>query len=281
MKKNIKLCVFDLDGTLLNSNSLLSTENIKTCTKWQKENKIITIATGRAFENSVNFVKELSLDKNAGFLISNNGAQIYDFKKEKFIFSAPFNKEEYLKIWEYLSSFPTIFLFFFDGHNQIMYHNKVSKYDEEINLHINYHCFSPYHMSPKMINKADLEKLSIPFFKLLVIFNNEEQIKSFKSWLNENNINLELFIMSNNLVFEITTTNVNKGNAVLKLCKYLNLKNDEVLVAGDNGNDVSMFQIFKNSFTTANYNPVVLPYVKTIFKKTNDHHIAKMIDESI
>lgn len=53
-------------------------------------------------------------------------------------------------------------------------------------------------------------------------------------------------------LMEMTAFGVNKGNAVHWLAEYLNLKDEEVAVYGDGGNDLQMLSMFEHSYAPTN-----------------------------
>ena len=70
----MKLVVSDLDGTLLNNESVVSEETKEIIKKLRAKGIEFAIATGRSF-NSANKIREsMGIDI---FLICNNGANIY------------------------------------------------------------------------------------------------------------------------------------------------------------------------------------------------------------
>ena len=52
----------------------------------------------------------------------------------------------------------------------------------------------------------------------------------------------EKFIDNSTIYFDIANIDSNKGNAVNKLLKILNIKKDETIAIGDDNNDLSMFE---------------------------------------
>lgn len=53
-------------------------------------------------------------------------------------------------------------------------------------------------------------------------------------------------------MFEITAADVNKGEAVSWFASYLGIRDDEVAVYGDGGNDIVMLERFEHAYATAN-----------------------------
>jgi hydroxymethylpyrimidine pyrophosphatase-like HAD family hydrolase len=63
-----------------------------------------------------------------------------------------------------------------------------------------------------------------------------------------------------------------KGNAIHFLLNYLNLSSQRVIVAGDSGNDRSMFAAFPRGIVVANAQPELLQLRATA---SPDHYFAR------
>ena len=86
------------------------------------------------------------------------------------------------------------------------------------------------------------------------------------------------------VVNEITPFNCNKGEGLKYYCDYLKINHDDVIVVGDSGNDISMFNLFhENSYCMAKSYPSVKKYAahtisrvhkldKLVLKKGEENH---------
>lgn len=96
MLNEVKLLVFDLDGTLLNSDKNITIETKKEIQRAAKQGIKICLASGR-------FEKMMYLEKNildcVDFMISSNGAQICDFKNN-IIYKNSLNKDDFINVFE-------------------------------------------------------------------------------------------------------------------------------------------------------------------------------------
>ena len=90
-----KLMAIDLDGTLLNSVGEISKRNREALEKAINKGIAIILASGRTIDSIKNFASELS---STNYLISGNGAAVYDIKNEKIIYSNFLSKEKVLQI---------------------------------------------------------------------------------------------------------------------------------------------------------------------------------------
>ena len=92
-----KLMAIDLDGTLLNSYGEVS-EKTRIALKTAKEKGTeIVLASGRPTSSTESLAIELGIDN---YLISGNGAAVYDIKNQKIIYDRFLTKEQVLNIAE-------------------------------------------------------------------------------------------------------------------------------------------------------------------------------------
>jgi len=79
----IRLFVSDLDGTMLSNTKTISEENKEAILKAQQQGCRIILATGRTLESTLAYAKTLQLDLYGGYLVINNGQQLYDMTTHK------------------------------------------------------------------------------------------------------------------------------------------------------------------------------------------------------
>lgn len=69
---------------------------------------------------------------------------------------------------------------------------------------------------------------------------------------------------------EMSNSNATKALAVKQYLDYLKIKHDNVMVVGDSGNDVSMFETFPNSFCMAQASDEIKGKAKHIIRRVNE-----------
>ena len=90
-----KLVAIDLDGTLLTSTGEV-TENTRIALKKAKEQGVeVVLSSGRPISSTESLAVELGVDN---YLISGNGAAVFDVKEQKIIYDRFLTKEQVLKI---------------------------------------------------------------------------------------------------------------------------------------------------------------------------------------
>jgi len=240
-----KYLATDLDGTLLHPKSqetYVCNDNTKIVNKF---NNRVIIISGRNPQFIIGICNELKLPHT---FVACNGALIYENGKN--IFTSTINGKIILDILEYIQkNFTNYYIILFDK-NGALY----SIFDnEKIVIEREEKAFKSY---PKLSYKTNKNIDEIN----RLISNNEiikvnfivakEQQSLLLSYLETNYQKLSLAICSNSV--EITNENVNKGLSLQRLTHHLNINDNDVYVIGDDGNDLSMFNLYKNSFLIKN-----------------------------
>ena len=90
-----KFVAIDIDGTLLNSKSELTARNMNALKEASSKGVYIVLTSGRMTTVIQNFCREIGADK---FLISENGASIFDLQKNETIYKRYIPKDTVLEI---------------------------------------------------------------------------------------------------------------------------------------------------------------------------------------
>ncbi len=233
----IKLIASDMDGTLLNKDGTIHERNISAIKKAIEKGIIFVPATGRA-NNTI--PSQIFEHFTVRYNLSSNGAAVYDRHKNKFIYKNCMDKETVLKLIEYISSYDVIIEVYINGNGY--FNKKLIDNFEEYNINPS---FIKIYKNIKIPvenlfdivekNPNDVEKINIPWIKPEVRKVLLENLK--KDWGNKIYITSSL---STNI--EICSKTANKGDGLYNLCELLNIKPEEVIVFGDNFNDLEMLQ---------------------------------------
>ena len=90
-----KLLAIDLDGTLLNSYGEVSLKTKQALKKAKQQGIEVVLSSGRTIDSVKNLATELEVDN---YLISGNGAVVYDIQKDQIIYNRFINNEKVLQI---------------------------------------------------------------------------------------------------------------------------------------------------------------------------------------
>ena len=97
----IKVLICDLDGSLMNpSSGLYVKEEIKEkLIEIQKKGIQIVLNSARVFQGVHPLALQIQMDQFGGYVISSNGAHVYDVRKQKTVFEYPINKSLCTELW--------------------------------------------------------------------------------------------------------------------------------------------------------------------------------------
>lgn len=237
----IKLIALDLDGTLLDSNGIISNKTCDAIKEAVKRGIEIVPATGR---NIGLICEEIKAIDGIRYAITSNGAAVIDIREERVIFSNFINLDILKRIIDLIKNYPIVIELYADGHAYV--DRDVFDNPEKYNLNENQiHLMSYNHiLIDNFFNLIDeskdtnwikcVEKINIPFL------NEDIKKKVLKNLSDEVN---EIKITSSgkdNL--EINISSANKGNGLEKLVNILGIRLEEVAAIGDNNNDIEMIE---------------------------------------
>ncbi len=287
-----KLVAIDLDGTLLNSYGEVS-ENTRKALKKAKENGTeIVLSSGRPISSTESLAVELGVDN---YLISGNGAAVYDIQNQKILYDRFLTKQQVLdiaKMCEENSFFYNVYtedevIASSLNYNILFYHKENIKKVEEKRTHINI-----VQNIEEYIKQSGKEK----FLKITVCDESKFIFNSIMKRLKEiQGIDvLEIAYMSRKKIkdgtndvdiqyyyTEITNENVNKWTAIQYLLDKLNIRPKEVMAIGDNFNDKEMIEEAGLGVVMGNSNPKMKEIGDVIVADNNSEGVLEAINKYI
>lgn len=278
---NVDTLIFDLDGTLLNSEKKVLPSSIEAIKKIHHLNKKAMIATGRPWYFTKQIIHDVNLDP---LVISCNGALIYDMNKQKVVYKKPIKKTIAKHFYEYLIKNKVNFLIYTDLE---MFAYKGLESSEWINwLHQQNNSFDDQNkFSLTLINyQLDIDKYDV--IKFLVIdseLNSEKQkiiLKELQTYAN--NWRQEVYLIkSQKTVIDIMPADCFKGKAIAELGNLNLLDINKTVVFGDEVNDLSMFENVKYSVAMGNSNQEIKEAATFVTDSNNENGIANFINKYI
>lgn len=261
----IKMIVTDLDGTLLNEKGIVSRFTRKQLKKYKDKGLIITIATGRIYSMAVDALKSI---KYVDYIITDNGACVYDIKEKKYIYSNYIGRDIVKNIYNMFNE-RIKYINFCDK-------NYVFKYTEEkINLPRRFKIINSY-------KKIDSKAKDITHITIAAKINDE--IFDVDKMIKENYPTLEPVIMqdsfANDKWLDIQVKNCNKLNTIKWLTNKKSIEKDEIIVFGDGLNDIEMVAAFPNGVAMNNALDEVKKNAKYITEYSNNQNgVALFLEE--
>lgn len=286
----IKLIVSDMDGTLFNSNQEISPYNLAAIQNARKNGVQFMIATGRSMETMQPTIDRYELQCN---LILMNGAEVRD---ESHNIISTMNIDEMVlpditKRLEQMGYVPEI-----TTNNGV----QMCGTTEQMELTMGYRMMCLDRTHTLTLDKAielgkdsvfmnvltrneSLEELLAKKLEMrkIIVFHPDREVndKNRKQLIKEfPHLSIVSSYPEN---IEINAKTAKKGLALEVAIEKLGFTKDEIAVFGDGLNDVSMFELFPNSYAPANAELEVKRKAKEVIPSNNDDGVGKKINELI
>ena len=282
-----KLVAIDLDGTLLNSYGEVS-ENTKEEIKKAIENGVeVVLASGRPISSVEDLANELQANH---YLISGNGAIVYDMYKKEVVYDKFLSKEQVLNIVKICEE------------NSIYYN--IYTENEVLTKSLNYNSENTHKQEEKRTNINILTDVYDYILKsndqkyLKVTVCDQSQIvfaSIIKKLRTINDIDvLDVAHMSKKIIksgteevlveycyTEITNKNVNKWTALEYIMKEKNIDRNEVVAIGDNINDKEMIEEAGLGVAMGNSTPVIKEVANVEVGTNNEEGVRETFQKYI
>ena len=287
-----KLIAMDIDGTLLNSYGEVTDKNKQAINMALEKNIEVVLTSGRMPKAILPIANEINANK---YIISGNGAAIYDVQKDKIIYNNYMSKKKVLEIIDICEKNSMFYNVYTNNviltkslnYNILFYHseNKKKTDDKKIKINIMDNVY-------KYIEEYENED----FLKITICDNDEFVFKSIMNKLKKiKNVDiLEVAHMSRKIInhgseeheiayfyTEITNQNVNKWTALQELIEKLGIQKEEVITIGDNINDKEMIQNAGIGIVTGNSSPEMQKIADEIVASNNESGVAEAIYKHI
>ena len=269
-KFNGMLIVSDVDGTYLSASAI--EKNIEAIEKFKEHGGLFTFATGRDFAALLEVIPNAMNIANAPIIVA-NGAQIYDFAQDKYIYDCPIADKALLAniINRVLEKHPETGVRFSCEHNMI-----VPELCDMLRRDLEGYSLEKLGVMEMPI--AELVASDIKIYKVVLVdrdtAENLESIREICKGIDRDN---ELYFAKSYWCgLEVVNVNGSKGQAALQLKDYVNAQT--LYAIGDYENDIEMLKDADISASPENALDEVKRFAKIITKSCNDGAVADLID---
>lgn len=268
-----KWCVCDMDGTLLNSNDIISEENEAALKKLKQMGMEVIIASGRVDLLMKPFIKQLGLK---GHIICCNGGLVKNMETGEILYSKIMDKDAVREIIDYSIKNSMGFLMYT---NDTVYSSKNNSRVERFEK-FNKSLTKDLQIPIKYVDDTIIENIdAIDILKILLVADNHEIIKiSEKHFSKFNNLTA---VSSLKGLLDIMASNTSKGHALKILSEKLDVNLSKVIAFGDNYNDIGMFQCVGMPIAMGNAEEEVKLQAKYVTKSNDQAGIAYAINNYI
>lgn len=273
--KTQKIIATDLDGTLLKSDTTVSSENLCAIKRLSKKGIKTIVLTGRTFYEIPSKLRNCD---EIEYFVYSNGAGIQSSKKG-IVYYNTFDRKTSCEIYEILNSFDTLIELY---SNQFPYIDEEDYSEDSFEYYRIDESFLPeMKKSRKPIKnlKGFLTDESYKIEMFDVFFRNDSEKEACRKLLLEKFDGIEITSsLSSNL--EIIKKGTNKGSGLKKLCEITGYDLDNIIVVGDSKNDITAFNTAKTKYAVSN----ACDEIKSLADKiicSNDEGIMKYMENEI
>ena len=267
----IKLIAIDMDGTLLNSKKELLDKTKQYFKNFHNKNTetLLVLCTGRPESGIRPYLKDLDYLEENHYIISQNGANIYESQTGKrvmdeFVDSAAIQK------WIELGKKHGISVM---GAGVDYYYS----FDEDPTEWME---FDVKLVSGKLKRIPTKESLNTDFYKILLM-GDEEQLNEFETYIPEEWRDEFYVVRSQKYLVEVLTKGVNKAFGLEKLAQKLNIQPSEIVAIGDAANDIEMLEYAGLAIAMGNASEEVKAIADIVTDTNENNGVIKAIDKLI
>jgi Cof subfamily protein (haloacid dehalogenase superfamily) len=279
----IKCIAIDMDGTLVNSEQVVSKENAQAIKTAQKAGVEVVIATGRSYEEARYVLEEAGLHT---YLICANGAELRNPQGEK-QYSVGMTMESIREVENIFKKFQLYFeVYTSEGTYSNDYEKALAvlmdiylsaslKDNYEKSLEAAKERFNSGRVKLIEEYEALFQDPNKDIYKLLAFSFDEEKLEQAKIEL----VKLDSIAVSasGKENIEINDENAQKGIAVTSFVQERHISLEETMAIGDNYNDVSMFQRVGRAVAMGNAPQEIKEFAHIVTGTNDEHGVAQAI----
>ena len=272
--KNIRLVASDLDGTLLNKNKEITPRLFEALEKLDELGIYFVPSTGRPFGTVPKAIKELPFLK---YVITSNGATIYDATEQKNIIENYLTPEAVDAVIEVAKELPIITEYFIEGKAFIAkaVYDDLSPFD----LTESHEFYIKNSRTPVEDFWNEMKRNNAVLENINLVFKDMELRKEI--WDRLKALGLASVTAATTKNIEITSLYATKAQALEKLCEVLGFGRENVLAMGDGDNDMPMIQFAGIGVAMANGEEHIKQAADIIADDCNDFGAAKILEQII
>jgi Cof subfamily protein (haloacid dehalogenase superfamily) len=263
--KTIKAFAFDIDGTLTNSQKIITEKTRESLDRLAKLRAILILASGRPLEGVLPIANQLNLKTKRGYIVCLNGALVFDCGTGKAIFNNTIPPQYIRPLVEYSRKVRIAALSYDNG-------TIITEKPEDKFVAVE----SRNNGLP--IRGVDDLSLSItrPINKMMFV-GEPMHILSFYEEIRKTFPNLEIY-RSDPYFLEIMNKGIKKSGSLDFLLKNLGLSSHDLMAFGDGINDIPMLDYSGFSVVMDNATSEVKLHGDFITKTNDNDGVAFAID---
>lgn len=256
--KNVKLLLFDLDGTLLRSDKTISGRTLAVLQECRKKGILIGVSTSRGEQNALSFITELQPDVlivSGGALVKYHGDDLY-----KAVFSAEETRQ------------------------MIAAARSVCGADCEITIDTMGAHYWNYKVDPRKQDQSwgdsvytDFEDFGESSLKMCVEIFDDAQARQLQELLKE----CDCIRFSDGYWYKFTKKAATKERAIMEVCAASGIKPAEIAAFGDDLADIGMLKLCGTGIAMGNAVDAVREKADLVIGSNDEDGIAAFLTSTV
>lgn len=263
-----KAIFIDIDGTLRDDNENISERTIKAIKNITQKGILVVLCSGRPIKYTENISREC---RASNYIITSNGGSIYNYENNETLYINKMDKKAVIELYKIAQKVNARFIMDIADSRIV---NRLKHLDgSEIELEISVEEF---------VNQNDIIQCVIAdsdFEKIKSIKGKIEKVKNVEIKNQHKNLIDETAPRKGSAYYDVAAIESNKGNAIKKFCKMLNIDLKDVVAIGDSINDIPMFKVVGHSVAMGNANDKVKEYANEVTESNEDDGVAVFLEK--
>lgn len=263
-----KLVAVDMDGTLLNKDSIISEENRRAIEKARSLGVKVVIASGRPLKGLYRYLKELNMISEDDYVVAFNGALVQNVKTGEVLYEASMSNEDLDYLYSLSQNLNVNIHILTQDKCLTPKMNKYSKLEADLNnIPLEIDDFNSLNPSDKIIK--------------IMMIDDPEILDRVIRELPSDIYDKYTVVRSMPFFLEFLGKETNKGSGVEALAKHLEISKEQIICMGDAGNDVHMIEFAGLGVAMGNAFPEVKEIADYVTKTNDEHGVAHVIEKFI
>lgn len=252
----------DLDGTLLTDDKQILPQDMAAIRRFQEGGGWFTVATGRGCGMARGIVKKLGIDIPA---VVFNGAAIYDFDEEKFVWQCEIGNHARDYIYRLHERFPDLGIEVL--HEQTIYTPFINQAELE---HLALEGIEPH--------PCTIEELPEKGWLKVLLAHEPERMDEIQRWIEASDMQQAQWVRSAPVYYECLPEGVDKSTGFRMLREKLGVRGFYSVAVGDYMNDLAMIKAADLGVAVASAQEAVRAAADLVVCDNNSGAMAQIID---
>ena len=261
--------ILDIDGTLVGSDKKISEYTKKCLIDAQKRGKKVAIASGRSIAGIRRTAREIALEDFGGYVIAYNGTTVINCKTGECVYNQTLPEEMFAPVYHAAKELGVGICVFNDVKKEVLSGNGVNHYIESDAKACDVTLRETSHF---------LKELNFSVNKFLLVGEIERMPEVEKIMQERFGNRLNIF-RSDPYYVEVLPKYTDKGVAVDKLIKHLDIKKEKIICIGDSYNDLPMLKRAGLAVAMGNAQKSVKEAADVVTETNDNDGVAKIVEK--